>query len=489
MKRAGKVFLVLVLVMAMLWTSTGASNVFSVFAENSASIQTADEEITGKTENTEEKSTSTEKKEEKTEEPEAVSSTQEKQSENLEDGTTAEQKQQETTKKKEEDKETPSEATTETQKSSKQSTKQEDEITIQAGDTETPTVEEIPLDEYIKVEESGIYITIDGKQETLTSIRKNKKEIPTGAPVEIMLEYGAIDNLTENKKLVYQLPSEITITKAKTDGVVKDGNITAGSYTITTDGKITISLDKKYLEKRGGSIKGGTITVKGKFKDNWGENPGEDTIVFGRVHVTFPFQKKQVSTKAELSLNKEITQYDKDAKTITYKVTAKAPADNTQDMPDVKVEDVFTTNGDQLVEENNSVYQNITATEGTTFDTSTGVWQIGTVKPGETYTLEYTVKIKDDFFKDINKVNAGIKNTATAYSENKNMGGSSAEQKFSNNLNISKVVVQQDKKNYKIENGHTYVYYKVKVEAPADNTNDMTNVVVKDIFQDNKELV
>lgn len=183
MKRAGKVFLVLVLVMAMLWTSTGASNVFSVFAENSASIQTADEEITGKTENTEEKSTSTEKKEEKTEEPEAVSSTQEKQSENLEDGTTAEQKQQETTKKKEEDKETPSEATTETQKSSKQSTKQEDEITIQAGDTETPTVEEIPLDEYIKVEESGIYITIDGKQETLTSIRKNKKEIPTGAPV------------------------------------------------------------------------------------------------------------------------------------------------------------------------------------------------------------------------------------------------------------------------------------------------------------------
>ena len=522
MKRAGKLFLMIILVLAMVLTSTGVSNVMSVFAESFTSTQSVEEskekaststgteeqqkskqlssEKDGKKEEDAVESTTaskakeetTAKKEETKQEEETKQNTETKQEATTKQEETVNKEEttkQETTKKKEEDKETPSEATTETQKSSKQSTKQEDEITIQAGDTETPMVEEIPLDEYIKVEQSGIYITIDGKQETLTSIKENKKEIPTGAPVEIMLEYGAIDGLTENTKLVYQLPSEITITKAKTDGVVKDGNITAGSYTITTDGKITISLDKKYLEKRGGSIKGGTITVKGKFKDNWGENPGEDTIVFGRVHVTFPFQKKQVSTKAELSLNKEITQYDKDAKTITYKVTAKAPADNTQDMPDVKVEDVFTTNGDQLVEENNSVYQNITAAEGTTFDASTGVWQIGTVKPGETYTLEYTVKIKDDFFKDINKVNAGIKNTATAYSENKNMGGSSAEQKFSNNLNISKVVVQQDEKNYKIENGHTYVYYKVKVEAPADNTNDMTNVVVKDIFLDNKELV
>lgn len=489
MKRAGKVFLVFILVMAMLWTSTGASNVFSVFAENFASTQAEDGEITGKTENTEEKSTSTEKKEEKTEESEPVSSKEEKTSGDSEDGTTAVEKQQETTEKKEEGKETSSEATTAAEKASKKNTAQENKITTQAGETEVTTAKEISLDKYIKVEESGIYITIDGKQQTLTSIKENKKEIPTGAPVEITLEYGAIDNLTEDTKLVYQLPGEITITKAKMDGVVRDGDIAAGSYTITTDGKITISFNKEYLAERGGSIKGGTLVVNGKFKDNWGENPGEDKIIFGQVEITFPIKKKPVSTKAELSLNKKITKYDKDAKTITYKVTAEAPADNTQDMPDVKVEDIFTTNGDQLVEENNSVYQNITAAEGTTFNTSTGVWQIGTVKPGATYKLEYTVKIKDDFFKDINKVNAGIKNTATAYSENKNMGESSAEQKFSNNLNISKVVVQQDKKNYKIENGHTYVYYKVKVEAPADNTNDMTNVVVRDIFQDNKELV
>ena len=41
MKRAGKVFLALTLVLAMLWTSTGTSNVPGVLAENVASMQSA----------------------------------------------------------------------------------------------------------------------------------------------------------------------------------------------------------------------------------------------------------------------------------------------------------------------------------------------------------------------------------------------------------------------------------------------------------------
>ena len=41
MKRAGKVFLALALVLAMLWTSTGTSNVPGVLAENVASMQSA----------------------------------------------------------------------------------------------------------------------------------------------------------------------------------------------------------------------------------------------------------------------------------------------------------------------------------------------------------------------------------------------------------------------------------------------------------------
>lgn len=44
MKRAGKLFLVVVLVLSMFWTSTGTSNVLGVFAENSAAIQSVEED-------------------------------------------------------------------------------------------------------------------------------------------------------------------------------------------------------------------------------------------------------------------------------------------------------------------------------------------------------------------------------------------------------------------------------------------------------------
>lgn len=44
MKRAGKLFLVVVLVLSMFWTSTGTSNVMGVFAENSAAIQSVEED-------------------------------------------------------------------------------------------------------------------------------------------------------------------------------------------------------------------------------------------------------------------------------------------------------------------------------------------------------------------------------------------------------------------------------------------------------------
>lgn len=49
MKRAGKLFLVVVLVLSMFWTSTRTSNVLGVFAENSAAIQSVEEDKEAKT--------------------------------------------------------------------------------------------------------------------------------------------------------------------------------------------------------------------------------------------------------------------------------------------------------------------------------------------------------------------------------------------------------------------------------------------------------
>lgn len=79
MKRAGKVFLALTLVLAMLWTSTGTSNVPGVLAENVASMQSAKDNKEAVKATTEETTTETKEK-----------------------STTASKAEQETTAKKEE---------------------------------------------------------------------------------------------------------------------------------------------------------------------------------------------------------------------------------------------------------------------------------------------------------------------------------------------------------------------------------------------------
>lgn len=69
MKRAGKLFLVVVLVLSMFWTSTGTSNVMGVFAENLSGAQNVDRDKESTEDNTEEKDEETqeEKKASKTE--------------------------------------------------------------------------------------------------------------------------------------------------------------------------------------------------------------------------------------------------------------------------------------------------------------------------------------------------------------------------------------------------------------------------------------
>lgn len=62
MKRAGKVFLAFALVMAMLWTSTGTSNIPGVLAENVASMQPAKDSKEAVKATTEETTTEQKKK-------------------------------------------------------------------------------------------------------------------------------------------------------------------------------------------------------------------------------------------------------------------------------------------------------------------------------------------------------------------------------------------------------------------------------------------
>lgn len=500
MKRAGKLFLVIVLVLAMVWTSTGTSNVMSVFAENLTSAQSVEEDKEEAKTNTEEKNTGTEKQKESKQES---SEKENKKEEEAAESTTASKAKEETTAKKEETtkqeattkkQEKTSEATTSSKKksaakqdtSTKENNTKEQEAVQQEGETGTPVATEISLNKYIHVDTSGIWITVNGQKETLKYIQDKGIKVPKGSPVEIKFSYSEISNITENTKLVYQIPDGVTIPEEQSGDVI-DGKITAGTYKITTDGKVTIILNKSYLEDRQGKIDGGTFVVDGKFKNDWGGTPGGDKIIFGETEVTIPFEENQVVTKANLSVKKQSKGYNKADNTITYEIKVNAPSDNTQDIPDVTVDDTFTTNGDKLVASDGKKYEIVDVPEGTTFDAKTGKWTVGTVKPGASYTLKYKVKVDSTFFNDMNAVKQGIKNKATAYSGTTKMGDSSVTQSFNNTLNIEKskgsgVIIDS-------ATGKTYVDYKVTVTAPDNNATDMTNVRVEDVFRDFREQV
>ena len=371
MKRAGKLFLVIVLVLSMFWTSTGTSNVMGVFAENLSGAQNVDRDKESTEDNTEEK-------DEETQEEKKASKTETADSEEVQKTTSKQKETKSATAKSEKRTVKSTEATTAMKKDTDESvsvqaeSNESDNLKTQDAESGSPTVTEVSLDDYINTSASGIWITINGQKETLEDIQKNNIKVPKGSSVEIKLEYGAISNLTENTKLVYQIPNAITITEEKNNGEVTDGKIIAGTYSITKDGKVTITLNKEYLQDREGKIDGGTFIVEGNFKKDWGGTPGGDKIVFGKAEVTIPFEENQVVTKAELSLNKKVKKYNKDDNTITYQVTVKAPSDNTQDVPDVTVHDTFTTNGDKLILTDGKKYEIVTVPDGTEFDTSSG---------------------------------------------------------------------------------------------------------------------
>lgn len=190
MKRAGKLFLVVVLVLSMFWTSTGTSNVMGVFAENLSGAQNVDRDKESTEDNTEEK-------DEETQEEKKASKTETADSEEVQKTTSKQKETKSATAKSEKRTVKSTEATTAMKKDTDESvsvqaeSNESDNLKTQDAESGSPTVTEVSLDDYINTSASGIWITINGQKETLEDIQKNNIKVPKGSPVEIKLEYGA----------------------------------------------------------------------------------------------------------------------------------------------------------------------------------------------------------------------------------------------------------------------------------------------------------
>lgn len=272
MKRKGKVLLAIVLVMAMIGTSMGSSNVLSVFAKDGATTQSAEESKEVQRTSTKENSGT-----EGTNATQEAITTQESQQAARQD-TTSEQ-------------DTAAEQDTST-------------ATDQKTDTAAKQVD--IADSITSVDMSA---TINGESVNISSSSDIK--VPRGAAVRITVGYSSMQQIEEGSILYYQLPEQIKTpaqSETLTEGEGED-KVTIGSITVSQTGRVEISYTKDYIEKCGGMILSGQFSVAGSFSESCGAN-GTEVLRFGQQEVTVNFETEDSSNGTTASDSKDPTQDD-----------------------------------------------------------------------------------------------------------------------------------------------------------------------------------
>ncbi len=142
-------------------------------------------------------------------------------------------------------------------------------------------------------------------------------EFNDGDDVQVTINYSLPNNLitTDSRTITYQVPTGIAPNEAKSGRALDENGKEIGDYTVGTDGKVTVTFDKAFVEQ--GDLISGNVTFRGKVY-----NTGDDakaTIHFGGgasdITVTKPVEEKNdIYTQKSGSLSA-------DHKTASYTVT------------------------------------------------------------------------------------------------------------------------------------------------------------------------
>ena len=249
-----------------------------------------------------------------------------------------------------------------------------------------------------KVNASGVptgeFIKVDPDQYIFTK----------GETIKIYLKYEVPDSvkpsLAEEDVLKYKLPNYFGTLKPITDGKIKDNDYTggdAGKYTIDDQGNVEIKFFQAYLNA--GEINGGDFSFEGTLNVILDEN-GESKLVFGDTEINI-----KVDTNSKLNVKKEgtriITNIDGDSE-IKYTITVTAPDSNPTNVTDGVVKDQFRSEAFDYIKnysfegytKSGNVWEDGFGNEVTLNDTSKSFeWKLATLRPGDSRTLTYTVKV------------------------------------------------------------------------------------------------
>ena len=340
----------------------------------------------------------------------------------------------------------------------------EPETSSGTGTTETPgeTGEYVLNDHTEQITSVTFTYKKDGKEvevdkgqtiDTPDDLSMNIKVVFTSIPVATLKDH--------NGKFVYNLPKEFQIKETTTKNMTQGSDV-IGTITVDTNGKVVVAYNDEYLKKLGASS-----TISGNFfasaelkLNSVTEENGQTTVKTPNGDIKINLGMDYNEHYGTVAVTKQCSKGDKSGDYIKYTVTVTAGEDGIKNL---YVVDQFTENKNLVnyvgietteqtlksKEEQQNPYETITNSEGspapgtiyltneadvnseqeipesitdTTAVTEPGsfVWNIAEMKAGESRTLTYFVKLKDD--SGIIKIdnNQNIKNKAQLYTKGAN---------------------------------------------------------------------
>lgn len=372
------------------------------------------------------------------------------------------------------------------------------------------------------------YVKLSYKKEDGTwqefSQGSDAPEVSGNPPVKLEVEYKdvQIHNLLNsyNCKLTYQLPT--LLRDAKTAGKIMEGNQQVGIVTCE-NGKIVVEFDKSYLQ---GLLDKGQTTIAGDFYAEGNvdlsklEKDGKATVSTADKTYQLNFGPDAVAKYGKINIEKTCVSQQaistESGNYLAYTITVTAGEDG---CPEVSVVDTIVSNSDRvdsyaeistkaktLAATRNGQNPYETIAEGKTHGTvylgnpdSTNpvptpgaanitapgsmVWKIGDMAAGESRTLTYYVKLKDNVGLDGKE----IKNKADVYS--KIYKRAYHEASFTPKIKYT-MPKSHDGNIVRNSDGTYKITYKIEFNLDGDNSNyALKNLELRDYLDDQSDNI
>lgn len=221
----------------------------------------------------------------------------------------------------------------------------------------------------------------------------------------------------ENNTILYQLPSEIKIREEETGIVTNTGGDEIGTYTIDTNGLISITFTSAdYIAGNSSSNLIGYIAFNMRAEDLSDSNPGSEGISFGDKVTVYLDTTDVYDNSEDLQVTKTQSSINEETGEISYTVTVTSKGGTSEaitltDTGFAGVASLTDGSGTVQVTGSNGVTKTMTVT-----DISDGFsLTLPQMDANSTYTLTYSTKVKDMVFTGSKYVN----NTVTVESKDK----------------------------------------------------------------------